>query len=231
VKNTADITDIFSSIQGEGLYIGQRQIFVRFSACNLNCIFCDTDRASQPRALCVDSVISKIENLNIDNIHNTVSLTGGEPLLYCEFLKDLLPALADKGLKIYLETNATLAGRLYSIISYVDIISVDIKLPSVSGNRECWDSHKSFLEAAFNKEFFVKIIVSDIIDIAEFDKAIALVKDLSFDIPLVIQPETRANSTVVNVSADMLLRLQEKALKSLNNVLVIPQAHKMMGVK
>jgi 7-carboxy-7-deazaguanine synthase len=231
MKGIADISEIFSSIQGEGLYIGHRHIFIRFSACNLNCTFCDADRALQPKALSVEAVISKIESLNIDSIHNAVALTGGEPLLYHEFLKELLPAIVDKGLKIYLETNATLADKLHDIICYIDIIAADIKLPSVSGNKDCWDSHKNFLEIAFNKEFFVKIIVSDMIDIAEFDRAIGLVKGISFDIPLVIQPETKISSTDVNISAEMLLRLQQRALRSLNNVLVIPQAHKMMRIK
>ena len=42
-ENRAKIKEIFSSIQGEGLYIGCKQIFIRFCACNLNCYYCDTD--------------------------------------------------------------------------------------------------------------------------------------------------------------------------------------------
>ena len=38
----APIIEIFSSIQGEGLLIGERQIFVRFAGCNLDCTYCDT---------------------------------------------------------------------------------------------------------------------------------------------------------------------------------------------
>ena len=43
MENKAKIKEIFSSIQGEGEYIGCKQIFIRFCACNLNCAYCDTD--------------------------------------------------------------------------------------------------------------------------------------------------------------------------------------------
>jgi 7-carboxy-7-deazaguanine synthase len=231
MNDTADIIEIFSSVQGEGPFIGQRHIFIRFKDCNLDCFFCDTDREAGYETLDIAGTIRQIEYLNIHSTHNTVALTGGEPLLYSGFLKSLIPEVRDMGLKVYLQTNGTLADRLDDVISYVDIISVDIKLPSVSRNRPCWQAHRSFLEKAFEKEFFVKVVVSDKIDMAEFDKALALVKGMSLEIPFVIQPETEKGSCRINISADMLLSLQERALKVLNNVLVIPQAHKMMGLR
>ena len=231
MTDRADIIEIFSSVQGEGLFIGQRHIFVRFKECNLNCSFCDTGKESSCETLDISKTIKQIEDLNIYSTHNTVALTGGEPLLYSGFLKGLLPKIRNKGFKIYLETNGTLVDKLDDVISYVDTISVDIKLPSVSKNKPCWQAHKSFLEKAFEKEFFVKVIVSNEINMAEFDKALTLIREMSFDIPFIIQPETKKGLCQINISADMLLGLQEKALKALNNVLVIPQAHKMMGVR
>jgi 7-carboxy-7-deazaguanine synthase len=231
MTNTADIIEIFSSVQGEGLFIGQRHIFIRFKSCNLNCSFCDTDKESGYETLDVQAVIKKIDDLNLYNTHNTIALTGGEPLLYVEFLLNLLPEIRDRGFKVFLETNGTLADNLDKIISYVDIISVDIKLPSVSKDRPCWKEHKAFLERAFEKEFFIKVIVSNEIDMSDFDQALALAKDMSFDIPFIVQPQTKKDSCQINISAELLLSLQEKALRSLNNVLVIPQAHKMMGIR
>jgi len=227
----ADILEIFSSVQGEGLQIGRRQIFVRFKACNLNCAYCDTDRSKDANAYDIDEILERIDSLNVLNIHNSVAMTGGEPLLYSKFLKGVLPKIKDRGLKVYLETNGTLAENLSDIIEYLDTISIDIKLPSVSNDRPCWQEHKSFLEVAFAKEFFVKVVVSGSIDAAEFDKAIELVKEMSFDIPFVIQPETKKACSELNIQAAQILSLQERALKSLNNVFVIPQTHKIMGLR
>jgi 7-carboxy-7-deazaguanine synthase len=231
IKEQAEITEIFSSVQGEGLFIGQRHIFIRFKACNLNCSFCDTDKGSGHEVLDIAEAIKRVDDLNLYNTHNTVSLTGGEPLLYSGFLKILLPKIRDRGFKVYLETNGTLADDLDNVISYVDTISIDIKLPSVSKDKPCWQEHKSFLERAFEKEFFIKVIVSDGIDEKDFDKAISIVREMSFDIPFIIQPQTKNDSCQINISPEVLLGLQERALRRLNNVLVIPQAHKMMGIK
>jgi len=229
-KIKTDIVDIFSSIQGEGLRIGERQIFIRFHGCNLSCRFCDEEKTKKPDSISIDGLLDEIDKLNAERIHNTVSLTGGEPLLHAKFLKELLPKIVDRGYKVYLETNGILASELDTVIKYIDTISIDIKLPSVSKNRPCWQEHKRFLKSAFKKEFFVKVVVSDDIDMADFDKAVAIMKDISFDIPFIIQPETKKASCELNIGAERLLKLQENALKSLNNVLVIPQSHKMLGV-
>ena len=231
MSNTkASITDIFSSIQGEGLDIGKRQIFIRFANCNLNCKFCDTDYNNQ-KELSLQDVLTQVDDLNTERIHNSIVLTGGEPLCQSDFLKHLLPELQERGFKIFLETNGTLYDELGSLIEFIDTIAIDIKLPSVSKNASCWDLHKKFINIAFDKEFFIKIIVSVELDMADFDKAVLLMKEINFDIPFIIQPETRKDSLELNIEGSKLLELQQLALKSLNNVLVIPQAHKMLKVK
>ena len=74
-------------------------------------------------------------------------------------------------------------------------------------------------------------VTSPFTQATDFDKALEIMKDVKFDIPFIIQPETIGNSCELNIKGEMLLDLQRKALGSLNNVLVIPQAHKMLGVR
>ena len=47
-----NIIEIFSSVQGEGRYVGCRQLFVRFEGCNINCQFCDTENAPGSHLMC-----------------------------------------------------------------------------------------------------------------------------------------------------------------------------------
>lgn len=227
----AHIIDIFSSVQGEGLHVGERQIFIRFSGCNLNCCFCDTTSGPGPSVLDIQEVLSKVDILNEPSLHNSVSLTGGEPLVHWEFLKSLLPHLVDRGLKIYLETNGTLYKQLRSIIDLVDTIAVDIKLPSVSKNPACWSEHSEFIKIACAKDIFIKIVVSGDLDAGEFEKALGLIKDINMDMPVVIQPKTMPDSSGLDITGEELLDLQSRALRCIDNVFVIPQIHKILGVK
>lgn len=82
------ITEIFSSIQGEGIFVGAKQIFVRFDKCNLSCAFCDERDRPDPEEYGPDKLMQEIKALEESKgPHHSVSFTGGEPLLYCDFLK------------------------------------------------------------------------------------------------------------------------------------------------
>ena len=73
----AKISEIFLSLQGEGIYMGVPQLFVRFYGCNLSCTFCDT-RPDSSRTLTAGALMSKI--LEYRKPYHSLSLTGGEPL-------------------------------------------------------------------------------------------------------------------------------------------------------
>ena len=83
----APIIEIFSSFQGEGLLIGQRQIFVRFAGCNLNCNYCDTNDSKSEKSgklMTPQQVTDEINRLLTPDCR-TISFTGGEPSLYPDF--------------------------------------------------------------------------------------------------------------------------------------------------
>ena len=88
--SAAKIYEVFNSIQGEGLYVGERQIFIRFAGCNLSCQYCDTP---QKESGCVEleQLIGQVKELNKPKgAVDAICLTGGEPLLQVDFIKNFL---------------------------------------------------------------------------------------------------------------------------------------------
>lgn len=232
-ENKAPISEIFASIQGEGLFVGERQVFVRFANCNLKCDYCDTNSGPAVHQLVSAQVIKRIKNLKSKVIHS-VSLTGGEPLLYADFLQELIPQIKKPGLKIYLETNGTLPEELRKIIRFIDYVAMDIKLPS-SGNRACWEKHKGFLDILNGShirpgDFFVKVVLTDRTREVEIKKTVGIIADVSRHIPLVLQPVTPMRNSK-RVLPKNIFAFQEYAWQSLCTVEVIPQIHKILHIR
>jgi organic radical activating enzyme len=213
------INEIFASIQGEGTYVGYKQLFIRFCGCNLNCNYCDTEFYDGIEYEPIE--LSKIVN-GYKNVHS-ISLTGGEPLLHTEFLKEFLP-LVNK--KIYLETNATLANKLCEIKSDIDIISADIKLESATG-LDTIELHDKFFEACKGIETFAKIVFNDKITDDEITKCCILGN--KYGIELILQPEMEENKMVIN--SDFCAKILDKFLEQYSKVRLIPQVHKFLDVR
>ncbi|MDD5680463.1 MAG: 7-carboxy-7-deazaguanine synthase QueE [Candidatus Omnitrophica bacterium] len=228
----ADLVEIFSSIQGEGLLVGAKQIFIRFAGCNLGCIFCDTPKDARITGISVDEILKKVKYVDrIYGEHHSVSLTGGEPLLHVSFLKKLLPVLKDEGFKIYLETNGTLYRELKQVIKHIDIIAMDFKLPSSAAMAPLWRSHREFLKIALKRNVFIKAVVTDKTQLADIIEARNLIAKFNKDMILILQPATPIGNRDKVVSANRLNNYRNISAERLVNVRVIPQMHKMMGIK
>jgi 7-carboxy-7-deazaguanine synthase len=98
------LSEIFYSIQGEGLWTGTPAVFVRLAGCNLACDFCDTDYSTKFFAG-VDDVIAKVREIGGDC--PMVVLTGGEPLAQAE-TPALIEALRADGRRVHIESNGTI---------------------------------------------------------------------------------------------------------------------------
>jgi organic radical activating enzyme len=244
----ANIVELFSSIQGEGPFVGVRQVFLRFSGCNLDCTYCDTKYPVVPEHALLESTPGRRDFVQLPNpvtlppiisilkrwqgewpgIHHSLSLTGGEPLIHCDILHEWLPQLKDI-LPIYLETNGILHGALRLLLSYFDFISMDIKLSSTSGAQTMWQDHHLFLGIAREKNVLVKIVISNATEKEEIERAGKLIGSVDRNIPLVLQPMTYPEGAL-GINPQKLLVLQETACSILSNVRVIPQTHKFSGL-
>lgn len=232
-SESADIVEVFSSIQGEGIFVGARQIFVRFKDCSLNCIFCDEPKDLKSRSYSPSELMSEVKSLETaKGPHHSISLTGGEPLLYAEFLKEFLKILKRENLKSYLETNGVLPKKLAKVIDVIDIIAMDFKLPSSTGEREYWNEHLEFLKIALKSKVFVKVVVTPDTVNEDMEKAVALIKKVDRNIPFILQPATPIRPDGKPIDTNRLLGFMDIASRNnLENVRAIPQIHKILNMK
>ncbi|MDI6731650.1 MAG: 7-carboxy-7-deazaguanine synthase QueE [Candidatus Margulisbacteria bacterium] len=247
----AQLCEVFNSIQGEGLYVGERQTFIRFAGCNLSCQYCDSPAAlnitkeygvekipgtrqfaKYPNPAGINQLIELVNLFEAPKlISHSISLTGGEPLLQVDFLKNFIPALKEKvSLPIYLETNGVLPDHLSEIIDLIDIIAFGLKLPSATGLSPYWKKHRKALEIAYMKEVFVKVVFSRETKAKEIDEAVSLIIEVDNNIPLVLQPVTPSGSIKHRPNPDQIMAFYTLAKRKIKTVRVIPQVHKLMGV-
>jgi len=244
----AYLSEIFSSVQGEGPYVGERHLFVRFCDCHRDCIFCDTntDRAELalvekvpgsgnfeqvPNPLTVAKLMEIIRKVDGKRNNQRIALTGGEPLLQARYLCELLPRLCGDGYSIYLETTGDLPQPLKSIAEWVDVVAMDVKLESVTHEKSAFPAHWQFLKTCRdgNLEVFVKLVLSAETHEGEMMEAVKGIKKAAGeDTLIVIQPMTKAEKTDAVPTGKQLLRWQDKIASQLPNVRVIPQTHIMM---
>jgi len=225
MKTSGKITEVFRSVQGEGLYFGEEQIFVRFFGCNLKCKFCDTtlDRFAEyePEELLQELKLYK-------NGHCTIAFTGGEPLLQKYFLKAVLKLTRKEGYKNYLETNGILHGALEDVIDYVDIVAMDLKLPSSTGLKDFWYHHRRFLEVASKKEAFLKMVICHSTNQEDMKEGLRLIKEVNKALILVLQPNSYEESGSMWEKLEL---FKDIAKDNHITACIIPQLHKKIGIK
>lgn len=242
------ISEIFSSIQGEGRYVGCRQLFIRLIGCNMDCPYCDTNEMAHKNVPCVlepaagyrgslelpnpvswDELMPYIA-FRLQQPHHSISITGGEPLLHTAAIKELSRLIMPYKLPLFLETNGTLPEALAQVIDAVQMISMDMKLPSDTG-EDHWEAHRRFLQIAVQaqKDIYVKIVISAESTPADFDKALSIIEAVDPATLLVLQPITPMGG-LHPAAPQKLLDWQSRAMQRLRDVRVIPQTHRMMNV-
>jgi 7-carboxy-7-deazaguanine synthase len=248
---TGYVSEMFSSIQGEGLLVGELHLFLRMAGCHATCYWCDTVPSKEQRETCVihgtsrrtlpnplaaDDVVAELLELRRRTQPQRVSITGGEPLEQPDFVAEIAGRLRRESISIYLETSGLEVAAIKKVRPLADVIAMDIKLPSATGKPH-WETHAEFLRWVIGKEVFVKIVVDSTTPFEEIETAIELIGGIDRRVPLVLQPESgtylkeaRGREARIELR-DLLGRAHRRALEQLDVVRVIPQCHKLMRVR
>ena len=250
-----NIVEIFSGIQGEGLYVGRRQIFLRLAGCNLRCDYCDQPEArTVPPAARIERTPGRRDFAAVANpvspdqaaravlrlhrpkgLHQALALTGGEPLLQADFLAAVLSrqgGIRESVPGILLETNGTRCDELRGLLPLIDIVSMDFKLRSSTGRPAPVAAHGQFLRLAVRHAAaaYVKAVVTARTTTREITRAAKVIAGVKRSVSLVLQPVTpRVRGAFEPPTPAQLLALQGAAARHLDDVRVIPQTHRIIG--
>ena len=195
------VSEIFTSFQGEGPYIGTPATFLRLYGCNLNCEWCDTD-ISTYEMLSVDDVAEiLITQMEFNNI-NLLVITGGEPTLQMEEIKRLIKELPED-IKIQLETNG-------SIFEYLPEIEY------VISPKE--DKEKVFENYYKYENVFFKFVITCEEDI---DEVISIKNKYGYDKTIWLQGEFSKDALMADLIRENFPRLE--------NIKLSVQTHKYLS--
>ncbi|MGH9569622.1 MAG: radical SAM protein [Candidatus Angelobacter sp.] len=146
------IIEIYRSIQGESSFAGVPCIFVRLAACNLRCVWCDSEYTfNGGTKMTTDAVEAEIAQLAGSGL---VEFTGGEPMLQERELVPLMERLLARGYTVLLETSGE--RSLQNVPRSVHKI-VDVKCP---GSGECGSFRLSNLEW-LTRQDEIKFVLAD----------------------------------------------------------------------
>ncbi len=263
-RNAAPVMEVFASIQGEGAFVGEPQVFLRLRGCPVRCRWCDTpaswrladsDRAriagtperggvrgESPWATPFQAAcwIAEVE----PGSPRTVSVTGGEPLVWPEFLLGLRSMLSPR--RLHLETGGAHPRTLARVIDGFDHVSLDLKPDldldppeeialAVSSERtprtrEEWRAaREACLALVSGRDACGKIVVSGERSPDDFVPLLEEVERCAPALPLYLQPATPIGASTAPAPATLTL-LAEMARDRDLAVRVVPQVHRVLGI-
>ncbi|MBP1996232.1 7-carboxy-7-deazaguanine synthase QueE [Paenibacillus eucommiae] len=218
------------TIQGEGMVIGQKTMFVRTAGCDYQCSWCDSAFTwnglgkKEVRMLTAADIAAELKRLAAHTCSH-VTISGGNPALL-PHLEELINLLHESGIQVALETQGSLWKDWFLLI---DDLTLSPKPPS-SGMKTDWDKLDVIIAnlKAQRRNFSLKVVVFD-----QSDLAYAASVHKRYDgIPFYVQS---GNEDVLEEDTGIVLgRLMDKykwlvdtviASTELNNVRVLPQLH------
>jgi 7-carboxy-7-deazaguanine synthase len=199
---TLQLSEIFYSLQGEGIDVGKPAVFIRTALCNLSCVWCDTKYTWDWNHFDYDREVSE---MTIPEIWEQISrfdtkhcvITGGEPLIQQMKLIPLLSNLKSKDYFIEVETNGTILPS-DMVERFVDRWNVSPKLQNSSISKQHREVKSCLEYFAKNSKAYMKFVICNHSDVAEVKTLIGKYKLKSQRI--ILMPEGNSAADIMEKS-------------------------------
>lgn len=228
--------EVFTSVEGEGVFYGTKTLFVRLAGCPFTCFYCDTVEALPPDSgdeYDIESACRLIDDSLASNTFK-VNFTGGDPLLQHQAVAELAKHVQAKRIPTYLESSCFDSDKFNHVLPFIDIVKIEFKTkdsefadaPHYAG---LIDNATECLRSSIysKKKTYIKIVVSArtrLDDFAELaGRALAVGADALEG--FVIQPTYGMQEP----SLEQLMRFYDVVYPKFPDVRIVPQLHKFIG--
>ena len=233
------ISEVFTSLEGEGVLLGTKTLFVRLAGCPFKCGYCDTDYAlpmDSGTEYGMDEAFELVRG-SLERGTFKVNFTGGDPLVQHEAVAELARRVrGEAGVPTYLESSCYDAERFRAVLPYMDYVKAELKTADSGFVDEA--RYPALLESALEclrasvalgTFTYVKIVVGASTTEAHLadlvGRALEAAPGGAGLSGMVIQPVTGPGAPPLG----HLLRLYDAARPLYADVRVVPQVHKTIG--
>ena len=229
--------EIFTSVEGEGIFYGTKTLFVRLAGCHFTCFYCDTLDAlpmDSGTEYSIEEACKKIDE-NLKENTFKVNFTGGEPLIQYEQVGEMAKHVQSLNIPTYLESSCFDSKKFKHVLPFIDFVKIEFKTKDADFVDQ--QHYPNLIENALEclsysitsgKKTYVKIVVSSKTDqesIKELIEKIFKITKKNDISGLILQP----TYGIAEPSLDHLLNLYDIVYPYYKDVRVIPQLHKLIN--
>jgi organic radical activating enzyme len=233
------LSEIFTSVEGEGILFGTKTLFVRLAGCPLKCHWCDTPYAIPMESGHVISAEGAKQLISEQLQKNTykVNFTGGEPLAQHEAVIELAGFVRRLGIKTYLESACYDSARFAKVLKEIDICKIEFKLKDAGAVDEMnyptlLKNELECLRLAVDsgKVTYIKVVVTNSSNLKEFqDLVVKIFGMIKADeiAGFIIQPSHKTDEPTL----ERLFGFYDVIYPIYSDIRIVPQLHKAIGVR
>lgn len=205
------VLEIFTSVEGEGIRVGEPVTFVRLFGCNMRCDYCDTSYSYCPSEKVVSMTVREIIAAVDVGGPKSVTLTGGEPLIHPHVDK-LIKELCAKGYRVNVETNGSVDSKQFRKF-HIDNLFFTMDWKSISsGVERTMRTHNPDHFKNLRKTDVIKFVVGTKADLDDMKQMIEMIRPVAklYVSPIfgMIEPAEIADYILANKLYDVRLQVQ-----------------------
>lgn len=231
------IFEIFTSIEGEGIFYGTKTLFVRLAGCPFTCFYCDTKESlplDSGKEFSIEDAITEIDSQIQSNTFK-VNFTGGDPLLQHQAVALLAKNIQDRKIPTYLESSCFDVDRFNHVLPFIDYVKIEFKtreseFVDIKHYEKLISESLKCLESSINlqKITYIKIVVSSKTKITDFNNLVENIFKIRNSEKIsgfIIQP----TYGISEPSLEQLMEMYDCVFPKFRDVKIVPQLHKFIG--